>query len=154
MELFTNQVLAGIAPKLRRYDSGRLGIVATNAEVDSSACVEDAHFRLLGRRLVLEWLSLAKISNRLGIEPEGIVQGTVEFWSMVDGYGFSYACFGLGSLGRSRRSRLRNARRRRAQCENQTGGASAAVPIVAYVFHVSLRPPRRAISVLECRQPL
>jgi hypothetical protein len=108
------QVLTHVAAQFRRHNARGFSIATTDAEINSVSRLENAHFRLPGGRLVLEWLSLAKLRDGLGIEPEGIVQGTVEFWSMVDGYGFGYARFGLESLGRSRGTRLRGARRRRA----------------------------------------
>jgi hypothetical protein len=76
---------------------------------DIAARVENPHFRRLGRRLVFEWLSLAKITDRFGIEPQGIAQSSIKFWGVVHRHGLGRPRVRFGDRGRPSQTRSSSA---------------------------------------------
>jgi hypothetical protein len=71
------QFLADIPAQLGGDDAFGIGIEAGDAEIDVMLAVENANLRFFSRSLSLKGLSLAKVGNRRGLLPDGIIQCAV-----------------------------------------------------------------------------
>ena len=125
-----------------------------NTKIDGVSGVEDTNLRPLRRRLPLARFSLPKVRDRFRQFPKAIAECAIQTRCGVHADGLRHARFRLRSRGQPSGMRSGCAVTRRGQCANEIGGACEAVQMLAYVFHVSLRPHAEPNSVLERRKDL
>jgi probable HAF family extracellular repeat protein len=105
-------------------------------------------------QLVLEWLSLTKIGDRFGIQPEGIIQSAVQFWACSTGTASAIRASVWGTAGNPAERGRAAPSRGENNAETRHAPDGRHCKCLRTFFHVSLRRHAEPISVLKCWQHL
>ena len=84
-----------VAPPKRLFDRARLLVMEQRPDIEMIRAVQDAHFRILGRRSAVNWFVLPETGDRRRPSPGGFVQQPVKCDFLLDEQGLHDALVSL-----------------------------------------------------------